>query len=368
MNFELDEGQRLLRQSLERWARDAYDAPCRQRSTCAETGWQPAVWQEMAALGLFGLGVDESHGGLGGGAVDLMLATQALGGALVVEPWLATVLSARALGTLGTPEQRARWLPPLVGGERLMAWAHMDQGARTPASPVQSRAQRVPGGWRLDGHKVLVRHGDAAQELLVSARTVSGAVGLFVVPADSAGLVRRPYRTHDDLPAADVRLHGVVVGEDAWLGATDDASEAVAAVERLGMVIATAEAVGLMRELLSLTLEHLRTRQQFGAPLASFQVLQHCAVNMAVAVEQTESMALLAALSLDEEVDDLAQSLSQAKVQCNTALRLVAQQAVQLHGAIGLTEESRIGLLFRRATVLETEFGSTAHHLGCLAG
>jgi alkylation response protein AidB-like acyl-CoA dehydrogenase len=368
MNFELDEGQRLLQESLERWAREAYDAPCRQRSIDAAGGWRPEVWQEMARLGVFGLGIDEAHGGLGGGAVDIMLATQALGQVLVVEPWLATLQCGRALGVLGTPEQQARRLPPLVAGDRLMAWAHMDQGARTPASPVQARARRAAEGWRLDGHKVLVRHGDTAQDLLVSARTAAGTVALFLVPTDSAGLSRRAYRTHDDLPAADVRLQGVLVPEDALLGGVEDADAAIRLVERLGVVVSTAEAVGLMRAMLRLTLEHLRTRQQFGAPLASFQVLQHRAVDMAVAVEQTESMALLAALSLDEAADDMAQSLAQAKVQCNTALRLVAQQSVQLHGAIGITEESRIGRLFRRATVLESESGSTAYHLSCLAG
>lgn len=368
MNFELDDGQRMLQQSLERWAREAYDAPRRLRGTTSPEGWQPAVWQELAGLGVFGLGFDESHGGLDGGAADIMLATQALGGALVVEPWLATLLCGRALSVSGTPAQQAQWLPALVGGERLMAWAHMDQGARTPASPVQTRAQRAPEGWRLDGHKVLVRHGDAADTVLVSARTAPDHVAVFIVPTDSAGLTRRTYRTHDDLPAADLRLQGVLVGEDALLGETEDASAAITAVERLGVVVSVAEAVGLMRAMLALTLEHLRTRQQFGAPLASFQVLQHRAVDMAVAVEQTESMSLLAALSLDEAADDVAVSLSQAKAQCNTALRLVAQQSVQLHGAIGITEESRIGVLFRRATVLETEFGSTAYHLGCLAG
>ena len=368
MNFELDDGQRMLQQSLERWARDAYGAPCRLRGTASPEGWQPAVWQALAGLGVFGLGIDEAQGGLGGGAADIMLATQALGGALVVEPWLATLLCARALGVLGTPAQQAQWLPALAGGERLMAWAHMAHGARAPAAVVQTRAQRVSEGWRLDGHKVLVRHGGAADTVLISARTASDRVALFIVPTDSAGLTRRSYRTHDDLPAADLRLQGVVVAEDALLGGDEDASAAVAAVEHLGVVVSVAEAVGLMRAMLALTLEHLRTRQQFGAPLVSFQVLQHRAVDMAVAVEQTTSMSLLAALSLDEASDDVAVSLSQAKVQCNNALRWVAQQAVQLHGAIGITEESRIGNLFRRATVLESEFGSTAYHLGCLAG
>jgi alkylation response protein AidB-like acyl-CoA dehydrogenase len=157
------------------------------------------------------------------------------------------------------------------------------------------------------------------------------------------------------------------VGDDALLGETEDASSAIAAVERLGIVISTAEAVGLIHAMVELTLEHLRTRQQFGAPLASFQVLQHRAVDMAMATELAESMALLAALSLDEMADDLTLSLAQAKVQCNAALRQVAQLAVQLHGAMGIVEENRIGRLFRRATVLESEFGNTAFHLSCLA-
>lgn len=363
MNLALDEEQRLLRHSLERWALD-YDATRRRASVADPHGWSRETWTQMAELGLAGLCVEERFGGIDGGPVEVMLAMQALGGALCLEPSVATWLCSRALALEGNAQQQQHWLPRLASGDAVIAWAHREPGQRAPDAAPQTVARRVPEGWRLDGCKGWVRHGTGADAFLVSA-LVEGGARLFMVPADSAGLLVTPARTHDELATAGLALEGLLVPSGAMLDAKP-ASD-ITAINRLGIVAGTAESVGLMKALLSLTLEHLRTRKQFGAALATFQVLQHRVVDMAVAVEQAESMSLVAALSLQDQADDLDVALAQAKVQCNKSLRYVAQQAVQLHGAIGITEESRVGALFRRATVLETEFGDTGYHLQRLA-
>lgn len=374
MNFELAPEQTLLKDSVERYLHEAYDAAERRRQLVSGSGWSRRAWADFAELGLLGVAVAETDGGFGGGPVDTMNVMQAMGSALSLEPYLTSaVLCTQAIAFLGTGEQKQKWLPSLLAGNLVMAYAHSERAARYEIHHVSTTARRTTSGYVLDGDKTLVSHGGTADALLVSARLEGSVgdeagVGLFLIESDAPGVARRIYRTQDAVGSADIQLRGAEVAAERLLGLTGDASATVRKIAEHGIAAVAAEAVGIMEDMLRLTLEHLRTRRQFGVPIGSFQVLQHRAVDMAVAVEQARSMAIYGALMLDEaDARARAQALAAVKVQCNKSLRFVAQQSVQLHGAIGLTSESRVGDCFLRATVLETQFGDTDHHLRQLA-
>jgi alkylation response protein AidB-like acyl-CoA dehydrogenase len=374
MDFELSTEQTLLKDSIERWARDRYgDLAQIDASRAQPNGFNAATWRELADLGLLGLPFEEAVGGMGGGAVETMVVMTALGSALAPEPYMASIiLGGSAVDLAGDLSQRRHLLSGLSDGSLRLAFAHSETQARYDLDDVASTAARVSHGYRLEGQKILVLNADSAEFLIVSARMGGSrrdrdGISLFLVPTTLPGVTITPYPTQDGGRAATVNLTGVQLPANALLGPLDGASSIIAQVIGRGIAAVAAEAVGAMDALLALTVEHLKTRRQFGAAIGSFQALQHRAVDMLTATEQARSMALYATMmsqSTDAEARQTA--LSAAKIQINRSARLVAQLAVQLHGGIGMTMAYRGAHYFRRLTMIEFQFGDTAHHLRAL--
>ncbi len=374
MDFDLSEEQRLLKESLDRLIADRYAFEQRKAYGQSSEGWSREVWRQYAELGLLGLPFDERYGGSGGGPVETMLAMEAFGRALTLEPFLATVvLGGGFLRHGGTGEQCAALIPRIADGSLTMAFGHTERHSRWDLADISTKAVRAGAGWVLDGEKGVVLNGDSAGKLIVTARVGGGrrdreGVGVFIVDADAAGVSRRGYPTQDGLRAAEVALAGVRVGPEGVLGEPGAAFPLVERVVGEGIAALCAEAVGAMAVMHELTVEYLKTRRQFGREIGSFQVLQHRAVDMLVALEQARSMAMLATMMAGEDsVAERRDALSAAKVQIGRSGRLVGQQAIQLHGGIGMTMEYKVGHYFKRATMIDLMFGDADHHLRELA-
>jgi pimeloyl-CoA dehydrogenase small subunit len=374
MDFDFSEEQRLLRDSVDRLLADHYAFDKRRAYLAEPDGWSRALWAHYAELGLLGLPFAEEHGGFGGGGIDVMLVMEAFGRVLVLEPYLATVvLAGTALRLAGNAAQRAALLPQVAEGKLLLAFAHGERQARYDLSDVLTTAKPKGGGWVLDGAKSIVMHGDSADKLVVSARTAgdrndSAGISLFLVDAAANGVARRSYAMRDGTRAADLALSGVEIGADALLGEVGAGLSVIERVVEAGIAATAAEAVGAMETMQAMTLEYLKTRQQFGRPIGQNQALQHRASEMFMSLEQARSMAMLAAIMVDEpDAAERAHNITMAKVGVGQAARFVSQNAVQLHGGIGMTEEYAVGHYFRRCMVIEHTFGDTAHHLSRLA-
>jgi alkylation response protein AidB-like acyl-CoA dehydrogenase len=370
MDFSLSGEQKQLQDTLARLLRREYSFDQRREILRASAGWSEPTWRALAELGVLALGVPESAGGLGGNAFDTMLVMQEFGRSLVVEPFVSTiVIGADLLAHAGTTQQRESLLPAAISGEMRIAFAHEESDARYDFDRVATRARGSGDRLRLDGRKAVVLHAPVAQQLIVSARE-SGSerspdgVSLFVVPTNAAGVALRAYTTHDGMRAADLTLCGVEVAASQRLGAV---GEGRALIERaLGRATAAvcAEAVGAMAALLEITSAYVKTRRQFGVPIGSFQALQHRMADMLMRTEQARSMAILAAASV--ETGDRGERLagvSAAKTLIGRAARFVGQQAVQLHGGIGVTDELNVSHYFRRLTAIEATYGDSGHHL-----
>jgi pimeloyl-CoA dehydrogenase small subunit len=374
MDFDFSEEQRLLRDSVDRLLADRYAFDKRRAYLAEPDGWSRALWAQYAELGLLGLPFAEEHGGFGGGGIDVMLVMEAFGRALVLEPYLATVvLAGTALRLGGSAAQQAALLPLVAEGKLLLAFAHGERQARYDLSDVMTTAKPKGDGWLLDGAKSVVAHGDTADKLVVSARTAgdrndADGISLFLVDAAAQGVARRSYTMRDGTRAADLALSGVEVGADAMLGEVGGGFAVVERVVEAGIAATAAEAVGAMETMQAMTLEYLKTRQQFGRPIGQNQALQHRASEMFMSLEQGRSLAMLAAIMVDEaDAAERAHNIAMAKVGVGQAARFVSQNAVQLHGGIGMTEEYAVGHYFRRCMVIEHTFGDTAHHLSRLA-
>jgi pimeloyl-CoA dehydrogenase small subunit len=374
MDFDFTEEQRLLRDSVDRLLADHYAFDKRRGYLAAPEGWSRSLWTQYAELGLLGLPFAEEHGGFGGGGIDVMLVMEAFGRALVLEPYLATVvLAGTALRLAGNQAQQAALLPKVAEGDLLLAFAHAERQARYDLSDVLTTAKPKGGGWVLDGAKSIVMHGDSADRLVVSARTAgnrndTAGITLFLVDATANGVARRSYTMRDGTRAADLALSGVELGADAVLGEVGAGLPVIERVVEAGIAATAAEAVGAMETMQAMTLEYLKTRQQFGRPIGQNQALQHRASEMFMSLEQGRSLAMLAAMMVDERDAALrAHNIAMAKVGVGQAARFVSQNAVQLHGGIGMTEEYAVGHYFRRCMVIEHSFGDTAHHLSRLA-
>jgi pimeloyl-CoA dehydrogenase small subunit len=374
MDFELTEEQRLLRDSVDRLVADHYAFDKRRAYLAEPDGWSRALWAQYAELGLLGLPFAESDGGFGGGPIEVMLVMEAFGRVLALEPYLATiVLGGTALRLAGSEAQKSAILPQIAEGELILAFAHSERQARYDLSDVLTTAKPKAGGWMLDGAKSVVLHGDCAQLLVVSART-SGerddphGITLFLVGAAANGVARRSYPMRDGTRAAEISLSDVEIGEDAVLGEVGAAFPVIERVIEAGIAATAAEAVGAMETMQGLTLDYLKTRQQFGRPIGDNQVLQHRAAEMLMELERGRSMAMLAAMMVEEpDAAERAHNIAMAKVGVGQASKFVAQNAIQLHGGIGMTEEYAVGHYFRRCMVIEHLFGDTAHHLSRLA-
>jgi pimeloyl-CoA dehydrogenase small subunit len=374
MDFELSEEQRLLNDSVQRLLTDRYTFDARQRFMQEPLGFSRELWRRYAELGLLGLPFKEEYGGVGGGPVETMIVMEAFGGALVLEPFLATIVLGGGCLRLGaTAELRASLIPKIVNGHLLLAFAHAERQSRYDLADVASTARKDGSNYVLDGAKTLIVHGDCADKLIVSARLAGErrdqqGIGLFLVDADAAGLWRRGYPTVDGLRAAEVTLAGVRVGAEAVIGEPGNAFPLIARVVDAAIAALAAEAVGAMVAMHQLTVDYLKTRKQFGVPIGSFQVLQHRAADMLIALEQARSMCMLATMMTDERDEvDRCKAIAAAKVQIGRSGRFIGQQAIQLHGGIGMTMEYKVGHYFKRVTAIDTLFGDADHHLAKLA-
>src|SRR5436190_10469142 len=374
MDFEFTEEQRLLRDSVDRLLADHYGFAQRRGYLAEPDGWSRTLWRQYGELGLLGLPFAEEYGGFGGGPIEVMLVMEAFGRVLALEPYLATVvLGGTALRLAGNEEQRSAILPQIVEGRMVLAFAHGERQARYDLSDVLTNAKPKARGWVLDGAKSVVGHGDIADRLIVSARTKGdrndpAGIALFLVDANANGVARRAYRLRDGMGAAEIALSGVEVGGEALLSEAGAGFPIIERVVEAGIAASAAEAVGTMETMQAMTLEYLKTRQQFGRPIGDNQALQHRATEMFVALEQGRSLAMLAAMMVDEpDAAERARNIAMVKVGVGQAARFVSQNAVQLHGGIGMTEEYAVGHYFRRCMVIEHSFGDTAHHLSRLA-
>jgi pimeloyl-CoA dehydrogenase small subunit len=374
MDFEYTEEQRLLRESLDRLLGDSYDFAQRKTYLAEPEGFSRAMWAQYAELGLLGLPFAEEHGGFGGGGVEIMIVMEAFGRVIALEPYLATVvLAGTALGHAGSAAQNAALVPKIADGSLRFAVAHGERQARYDLADVVTTATRTAAGWKLDGGKSVVVHGDSADRLIVSAR-VSGdrhdpdGIGLFLVDAKAAGVARRAYRMRDGTGAADIGFSGVEVADPDVLGEPGRGLATMERVQQAGIMATSAEAVGAMETMLNMTVEYLKTRVQFGRPIGDNQALQHRATEMMMSLEQGRSLAMLAAVMIDDaNVAQRDHDISTAKVGVGQAARFVSQNAVQLHGGIGMTDEYAVGHYFRRCMVIEHSFGDTGYHLSKLA-
>lgn len=370
MDFDLSEEQRLLKESVEGLLKGSYDFDGRKKYAKEKGGWSRAVWGKFAEQGLLGLPFSEEDGGFGAGAVETMIVMEALGHSLVLEPYLPTVvIGGGFLRRAGSAAQKAAHLPGIIDGSKTFAFAQLEKNSRWDLGDVSTTAKKSGDGWVIDGEKFVVLNGEAADTLIVTARTKGGqrdraGVGVFLVPADAKGITRKGYPTQDGLHAADITFTGVQVGADAAIGDPENALELIEAVVDDARTALCAEAVGLMDESLTTTVEYIKTRKQFGVPIGSFQVLQHRAADMFVATEQARSMAMFATMAAEfDDAKERAGAIAAAKVQIGKSGKFVGQQSIQLHGGIGMTMEAKIGHYFKRLTMIEQTFGDTDHHL-----
>jgi pimeloyl-CoA dehydrogenase small subunit len=374
MDFDLTEEQRLLKDSIERLLKDRYDFESRKAYAASAEGWSRELWAQYAELGLLALPFAEAHGGFGGGPAETMIVMEAFGRALALEPYLTTVvLGGAALRHGGSEPQRAALAPRIADGSLLLALAHTERQSRYDLHDVATTAKHDGNAFVLDGEKGVVLHGDTADKIIVTARSAGSrrdraGIGLFLVDAGASGVSRRGYQTQDGLRAAEVSLAGVRVAPEDVLGDPEDALPLLERVVDEAMAALAAEAVGAMGEMHALTVEYLKTRKQFGVPIGSFQVLQHRAADMFVALEQARSMAMFATMMVQEEdAAERRKAVAAAKVQIGRSGRFIAHQAIQLHGGVGMTAEFKVGHYFKRVTMIDSVFGDADHHLARLA-
>jgi len=371
MDFNFKEEQLQLADALKRWIARDYTFDARRDIVGSPSGTSDAAWATLAELGLTALPLPEAHGGFDGDAVDMFVVMQELGRGLVVEPYFATMLGAEFLRRGGA---HGAMLERVAGGDLKLACALGERQSRHDLRDVATRAVQDDGGWRLNGEKKVVLHGAQAGVLIVSARSAGaqrdeGGITLFAVPADAPGVVTRDVRMLDGQRAADVLLRDVRVGPDAVIGAAGAGWDILEAAADYGAGLLCAEALGAMDALFAATLDYLKTRQQFGVPIGKFQALQHRMADMYVHLEQARSMALLAAVRLAEGnaaergPAERRRAVAAAKYRVGQAARFVGQQAIQLHGGMGVTDELPASHYFKRLSTIELTLGDCDHHL-----
>lgn len=369
MDVSLNESQALLRDSVDRFIRDDYAFNARRRAAAGADGFSHAHWRRFAELGWLALPFAEDNGGVGAGPVETMILMEAFGRGLVLEPYLATiVLAGGFLRHGGSAVQKARWLPGLMAGEVLGAFAHIEPQAGFNPADVATTAWPDGRGFVLSGAKNIVLNGPAADILVVPARTGGHrrdpqGISLFLVATDAPGIRRHACRTVDGFHAADIAFDHVRLEPDALIGPRDDALPLIEAVVAEATAAICAEALGAMDALNQATLDYARTRTQFGRPIGSFQVLQHRMVDMLVEYEQAKSLLLAATLALAEDRADTLRMVSALKARIGRAARFIGQQAIQLHGAMGMTDDLPVGHYVKRLTVIEALFGDTDWHI-----
>ena len=374
MDFEYSDEQRLFSETLRKFLNTGYGFDARAKIITSSAGFSEDVWAAMAEMGILGVPFDAEHGGFGGNTVDMMVVMEALGEALVVEPYLATVgLGGRFIVRGGTVAQQKQILPSVIAGKTKMAFAQTEPGARYELARVSARATPSGDGWVLEGDKRAVLHGGCADLLVVSARTAGGegdahGISVFLVERGAPGVTVSEYRGLDNLRLADVRLSGVRVARAGLLGAEGGGWSLIEEVVDYATALVCAEAVGAIKYAHDATLDYLKTRRQFGVPIGSFQALQHRMVDILIAYEQARSIACLACVKVETaDGAERRRIVSAAKIKIADAARHVSQEAVQLHGGMGMTEELKISHTFRRLTTIAQAFGDADHHLARFA-
>ncbi len=374
MDFDLSEEQRLLKESVERLMLDKYGFDERRKYQAEERGYSEAMWSRYAELGLLALPFAQEYGGIGSSAVETMIVMEAFGKALILEPYFATTVLAGGILRHGASEaQKAELIPTIADGRTKFAFAYAEPQSRYDLFDVATQAKKVGSGWILNGIKTLVLHGDSVDKIIVVARTAGGArdvdgIGLFLVSANATGLRRRGYPTQDGLRAAEIVLENVHVEPVDVIGDPATAFPVISRVADEATAALCAEAVGSFAKMQAITLDHLKTREQFGRKIGEFQVLQHRAVDMFVELEQSRSMAMYATMMAgDVDTAERERAVSAAKVQIGRSAKAIGHQSIQLHGGIGMTMEYSVGHYFKHVTMLDTLFGDSDHHLRRLA-
>jgi hypothetical protein len=367
LDFNFTDEQSMLRDTVASYLADHYSFDQRRARLAKEPGWSPQVWKAFAEeLGILGAPFAEELGGLGGGPVENMIVMEEFGKALVVEPYLGTVvIGGGFLKHSGHPQAEAL-IGQIIAGEAIFAFAYAEPQGRYNLADLKTTAKKDGGAYVLNGHKAVVIGAAYATHLIVTARTGGGqreaqGISVFIVPKDAPGVTTRDYPTVDGFRASEVTLENVKVA-DALVGPEGQALPLIEKVVDEAIVATCGEACGVLARLHEGTLEYTRQRKQFGQPISAFQVLQHRMVDMFIQVEQSISMTYMATIKLSDE-KERAKAAAAAKVQIGKACRFVGQNAIQLHGGMGMTDEMAIGHYFKRATMIESAFGSTDHHL-----
>jgi pimeloyl-CoA dehydrogenase small subunit len=369
MDFSYSEEQTLLRNSVSKFLADHYDFESYRKIAGSDAGWSKQIWQQFAELGLMAAPLPEAFGGLGGGAVDTMVVMEEFGKALVVEPFASTVVVGGGFVKHGGSDaMKEEWLGKIAGGETVMAFAFAERQGRYNFADLTTTAKKNGSSYTLNGQKIVVLGGPHADTLIVTARTAGGqreanGVSVFLVDKSAKGVTCRDYPTIDGLRASDITFENVEVPETNLIGTADQALSLIERVTDEAIAAHASEAVGAMKVLLDTTVEYSKTRKQFGVPIGKFQVLQHRMTDMFMNMEQSASIALMVTLKLDESDAPRKKAASAAKVQLGKAGRFVGQQAVQIHGGMGMTDELNVGHYFKRLTMLGTLYGDVDHHL-----
>ncbi|MGK3274775.1 acyl-CoA dehydrogenase family protein [Comamonas kerstersii] len=357
MDFDFSDDQQQLREAARRWVEKAYTFEHR-RAAVQAGGFQRESWNALAELGLTALNVPEAHGGMGMGAIEAMVVMEEMGRGMVLEPLAQSFLAARVISQFGSEAVQAAWLPRIASGEALVVLAHQERRARYRLDICESKASQTPDGYALTAQKSIVPAGDQADAYLVPAQ-LDGQIALFLVERSAPGVSARGYGTQDGSRAAEVETDG----SPATLITTEGLAALELAVD-VGSAAVCAEAVGVMEEVLRITADYLNQRKQFGVPIASFQALRHRLADMKMQLELARSMSYYASLMLETPAEQRRRAMARARVQLGQSMRYVGQQAVQLHGGIGVTDEYIVSHQFKKLTQLEMTYGDTLHHLG----
>ena len=369
MDFSFTEEQTLLRNMVQSFVQDNYDFDARMKIVRSDEGMSREIWQQFAELGLLAAPFSEDLGGLDGGPIETMVIMEELGRGLVVEPYLPTVvLCGGILSRHGSAAQQQGHLPGLIAGEDIWALAYSESQSRFNLADVRTSAKADGDGYVLNGAKAVVIGAPWANKLIVSAR-LSGdqfdrdGLGLFIVDKAAAGVSTQDYQTVDGSRASEITLENVAVSADALIGEAGNGFAVLEEAIDFGIGAVCAEAIGHMKMLNDATVEYCKTRKQFGVPIGSFQVLQHRMVDMFMEYEQSVSMTYMVNMKLAEAESERRKAAAGAKVQIGKSGRFVGQEAVQLHGGMGMTEELNVGHYFKRLTMIDIQFGNVDHHL-----
>lgn len=374
MNFDLSEEQQLLKDSVDRFVSDNYDLDTRQALSKNDAGFSDTYWQTMAELGWLGVTVPEAHGGFGGNQADTMVLMEAFGKGLVLEPFFASaVLGTRAIVAGASAELQNTLLPKLIAGECRLSLAYAEEQARFDLEDVVTRGTQNGDDFIITGQKSMVQHGGSADYLVVSSRTSGGqqdqqGISLFLVDTKSEGVSIQSFPTVDGQQASEVTFKDVRVSANHMLGDLDNGFGLLQDIAIDGILALAAEAVGAMEILYKDTVAYTQERQQFDQSLSDFQVLQHRMVDMFMEYEQCKSMLYRATLEVVQKGRDAMRIVHALKYMVGKNGTFVGENAVQLHGGMGVTEELRIGHYFKRLLVIDAQFGNSDHHLSCFAG